>query len=39
MHSAALNIRTMKPSELAIAIDWAEKRGWGPGLHDAALFI
>ena len=28
----------MKASELSIAIDWAEKEGWGPGLHDASLF-
>lgn len=31
-------IRNMKPSELKIAIDWAQKEGWNPGIHDAETF-
>lgn len=32
-------IRTMKKEEVAdIAIQWAEKEGWNPGLHDAVCF-
>lgn len=31
-------IRRMAPSEVQIAIDWAEKEGWNPGLNDAAAF-
>nr|WP_255775516.1 GNAT family N-acetyltransferase [Microbulbifer sediminum] len=28
----------MHPSELCIALDWARREGWNPGLHDAACF-
>ncbi|MEM7395417.1 MAG: GNAT family N-acetyltransferase, partial [Verrucomicrobiota bacterium] len=28
----------MKPSEVQLAIDWAAREGWNPGLHDAELF-
>ena len=31
-------IRTMTRQELDIAIDWANKEGWNPGLHDADYF-
>ena len=31
-------IRTMRPDEIPIAIDWAAAEGWNPGLADAACF-
>ena len=31
-------IRKMRRKELDIAVDWAAKEGWNPGLHDAELF-
>ncbi|UHQ54640.1 GNAT family N-acetyltransferase [Microbulbifer sp. YPW16] len=31
-------IRNMHPSELCLALDWAQREGWNPGLHDAACF-
>ena len=31
-----LRIRTMRPDEIAIALDWAAAEGWNPGLADAA---
>jgi GNAT superfamily N-acetyltransferase len=33
-----LRIRTMRPEEISIAIDWAAAEGWNPGLADAACF-
>jgi len=33
-----LNVRTMRPDEIAIAVDWAAAEGWNPGLADAACF-
>jgi hypothetical protein len=33
-----LRIRTMRPDEIAIAIDWAAAEGWNPGLADATCF-
>jgi hypothetical protein len=33
-----LTIRTMRPAEIAIAIDWAAAEGWNPGVSDAASF-
>lgn len=32
------SIQRMKPEEIQIAIDWAQKEGWNPGLHDASCF-
>ncbi len=33
------SIRTMSPSEVdTIAVEWAAREGWNPGLHDAACF-
>ena len=32
------DIRPMRPDELALALDWAAREGWNPGLHDAACF-
>src|SRR5436305_8061269 len=33
-----LNIRTMRPDEISLAVDWAAAEGWNPGLADAACF-
>ncbi|OCK58240.1 GNAT family N-acetyltransferase [Bradyrhizobium sp. LMTR 3] len=33
-----LNIRTMRPDEISLAIEWAAAEGWNPGLADAACF-
>jgi len=33
-----LRVRTMRPEEIAIAVDWAAAEGWNPGLADAACF-
>jgi len=32
------NIRVMGRQEIDLAIDWAAKEGWNPGLHDADCF-
>ncbi len=32
-------IKTMKPNEVDIAVDWAAKEGWNPGLHDADCYL
>lgn len=31
-------IRTMTPSEVPLAVDWAAAEGWNPGLEDAVCF-
>ncbi len=31
-------IRTMSRQEVDIAVEWAAREGWNPGLHDAACF-
>jgi hypothetical protein len=31
-------VRNMSPDELALAIDWAAREGWNPGLGDAECF-
>src|SRR5262245_37005213 len=33
-----LLIRTMRPDEISIALDWAAAEGWNPGLADAGCF-
>src|SRR5262249_7762476 len=33
-----LRIRTMRPEEVSIAVEWAAAEGWNPGLVDAACF-
>ena len=35
---ANFTIRRMKEPEVQIAIDWAQKEGWNPGLNDASCF-
>jgi hypothetical protein len=32
----SLQIRSMKPEEIDLALDWAAAEGWNPGLQDAA---
>ncbi|MBD3421454.1 MAG: GNAT family N-acetyltransferase [Chitinivibrionales bacterium] len=32
-------IRTMKRKEIDIAIEWAAKEGWNPGIHDADCYF
>lgn len=29
-------IRTLRPEEIGIPIEWARREGWNPGVHDAA---
>jgi GNAT superfamily N-acetyltransferase len=31
-------IRTMRPEEISLAVDWAAAEGWNPGLADASCF-
>src|SRR5262245_50604652 len=33
-----LRIRTMRPDEIPLAVDWAAREGWNPGVADAACF-
>jgi hypothetical protein len=33
-----LSIRTMRPDEIAIAVNWAAAEGWNPGFADDACF-
>src|ERR1700757_2489473 len=33
-----LRIRTLRPDEIALAVEWAAAEGWNPGLNDAACF-
>lgn len=32
-------IRTLTPAEVDLAVDWAAREGWNPGLHDAPAFL
>lgn len=34
----ALIVRTMRPDEISIAVDWAAAEGWNPGLADDVCF-
>ncbi len=38
MSKQKLIIRTMSHQELDIAVEWAAREGWNPGLHDAGCF-
>ncbi|MDQ7978280.1 GNAT family N-acetyltransferase [Paraburkholderia sp. SARCC-3016] len=31
-------VRPMRPDEVELAIHWAQREGWNPGLHDATCF-
>ena len=33
-----LRIRTMRPDEISLAVDWAAAEGWNPGFRDAPCF-
>lgn len=33
-----LQIRSLRPEEITVAVDWAAAEGWNPGLADAACF-
>lgn len=35
---ARYTIRRMQKTEVQIALDWAQKEGWNPGLNDAGCF-
>jgi hypothetical protein len=39
MQKEKYTIRTMTRDEVEIAIEWAAKEGWNPGLHDAACYV
>ncbi|HCK19817.1 MAG TPA: N-acetyltransferase, partial [Thalassospira sp.] len=32
-------IRRLKSFEFPVAVDWAAKEGWNPGIHDAEVFF
>jgi GNAT superfamily N-acetyltransferase len=34
----SFTIRTMRPDEISMAVDWAAAEGWNPGLADDACF-
>jgi GNAT superfamily N-acetyltransferase len=36
--ASALQIRTMTRNDLDLAVEWAAREGWNPGLADAACF-
>lgn len=36
--TGSLTIRSLRPEEISLAIDWAAGEGWNPGLSDAACF-
>ncbi len=38
MSTDEFHIRTMRPDEISLAIDWAAAEGWNPGLADASCF-
>ncbi|MCK0198373.1 GNAT family N-acetyltransferase [Ancylobacter sp. 6x-1] len=33
-----VTIRRMRAGEIALAVDWAAREGWNPGMHDADCF-
>ncbi len=39
MQDKKYTIKTMNRKEVDIAIDWAAKEGWNPGLHDADCYF
>jgi len=38
MQNKIFRIRTMKQDEVNLAIEWAAKEGWNPGIHDADCY-
>jgi ribosomal protein S18 acetylase RimI-like enzyme len=39
MHNKNYTMKTMSREEVEIAIEWAAKEGWNPGLHDADCYF
>jgi GNAT superfamily N-acetyltransferase len=39
MHDKNYTIKTMSRKEVDIAIEWAAREGWNPGLHDADCYF
>lgn len=39
MAEPILDIRTMRRADLDLAIEWAAREGWNPGIRDAACFF
>ncbi len=37
--SQQVTIEPMTRSEVNVAIDWAQREGWNPGIHDAQCFF
>ena len=35
----AFTIRTMRPDEIQLAVDWAAAEGWNPGIADAPVLL
>lgn len=33
-----VQVRQLEPAEIAVAVDWAAREGWNPGLADAPAF-
>lgn len=38
MSAEAFQIRRMTPDDVPVAVEWARREGWNPGLHDAQTF-
>jgi hypothetical protein len=38
MSNDDFRVRSMRPEEVALAVDWAAAEGWNPGLADAGCF-
>jgi GNAT superfamily N-acetyltransferase len=38
MNADDVQVRPMRPDEVALAVDWAAVEGWNPGFADAACF-
>lgn len=36
--ASGLTVRAMTPAELGLAVEWAAREGWNPGLDDARAF-
>lgn len=39
MEKSGVSVREMDRAEVHLAIDWAAREGWNPGLHDAEVFF
>ncbi len=36
--SGAVTIRPMTKAEVGVAVDWAEREGWNPGIFDGECY-